>query len=105
MAGSTGGAIPPALKVFGCGTLLTAFAKTRSDLNVDGREADGLVVTLQAKRDAVHTGAGKNVLDREAALDFRLAGFVRRAVGGILRFGPVAPGPHYGGAIVLLVVV
>src|ERR1043166_9348525 len=91
--------------LFGCGTLLTAFAESRANLNVDGREADGLVVPLQTEGDAVDIGASEDVLDGEAPLDIRLAGFVRSAVGRVLRLGAVAPRPHDSGAVVLLVVV
>jgi len=55
-------------EVSACGTLLTAFAESGADLNVDRREADGLVVTLQSEGDAVHIGAPEDVLDREAPL-------------------------------------
>src|SRR4051812_30045824 len=45
-----------------------AVAQTRSDLNIDGRVADRLVVTLQVEHHPVDAGA-EDVLDGEAALD------------------------------------
>src|SRR5258706_7037598 len=103
ITGKTIGSCLPTVKVSGCGTLLTAFAEPRADLHVDRGEANSLVVALQAEGDAIHVGAAKHVLDGEAPFDFRLPGFVRGAVGGILRLGAIAPRPDHGGAVVLFV--
>src|SRR5262245_44296083 len=105
MAGKTTGTPAPASRLSACGTLLTAFAETGPDLDVHGREAHGLVVAFEPERHTVHACTREYVLHGEPSLDFRLAGFVRRAVRRILRLGAVAPRPDDGGAVVLLVIV
>src|SRR3990172_7642411 len=83
--------------------LLNAASRPNVDRHAGGREE--LVVPLQPDPHPAYAGVAERVLDGEPALDLALAGFIRLAVGGRLRFRAVGPVPQDRGAVVLLKIV